>query len=362
MTAIKTGVLAALALGAATSVAAADFSYSTVDAGWARTDIDDLNENGDGFFLRGSVGFGTNWFAAAGYRQVSFDVGGNDVDFDLIDAHYYYPDGVAAAILSRVFNRPFIVTARGTDINLISNYAWPRKLMLDAADQASASISVCRALRDEIERMGAAPARLHVLRNGVDLQRFHPVPQAEARAALGWPARKTILSVGLLIERKGHYLIIEALKDLPDFDLVIAGDGPDRRSLEELAKKLQVADRVRFAGSVPQVELYRYYSAADVLILASSREGWANVLLESMACGTPVVATRIWGTPEVVAAPEAGRLADERTAASLAAAVRTLMAEYPERAAVRRYAERFSWTETTQGQLEIFRNVVGQGG
>ena len=234
--------------------------------------------------------------------------------------------------------------------------------MLDAADRASASISVCRALRDEIERMGAAPAKLHVLRNGVDLQRFQPVPQAEARAALGWPARKTILSVGLLIERKGHYLIIEALKDLPDFDLVIAGDGPDRRSLEELAKKLQVADRVRFAGSVPQVELYRYYSAADVLILASSREGWANVLLESMACGTPVVATRIWGTPEVVAAPEAGRLADERTAASLAAAVRTLMAEYPERAAVRRYAERFSWTETTQGQLEIFRNVVGQGG
>ncbi|MBV6423472.1 MAG: hypothetical protein NAOJABEB_01265 [Steroidobacteraceae bacterium] len=88
MTAIKTGVLAALALGAATSVAAADFSYSTVDAGWARTDIDDLNENGDGFFLRGSVGFGTNWFAAAGYRQVSFDVGGNDVDFDLIDVGF----------------------------------------------------------------------------------------------------------------------------------------------------------------------------------------------------------------------------------------------------------------------------------
>ena len=280
-------------------------------------------------------------------------------DFDLIDAHYYYPDGVAAAILARILKKPFVVTARGTDVNLIPQYALPKKLILWAASQAQASISVCRALRDEIEGLGADPARLMVLRNGVDLQRFHPVRQDEARAALGWPAGPTLLSVGYLIERKGHHIAIEALAGLPGYRLVIAGSGGERERLEALARQLGVADQVQFAGAVPNAELYRYYSAADIMLLASSREGWANVLLESMACGTPVVATRIWGTPEVVAAPEAGRLADERTAPSFIRAIQALMAAYPLRQDVRRYAEGFSWEDTTRAQLELFGRIAG---
>ena len=93
-------------------------------------------------------------------------------------------------------------------------------------------------------------------------------------------------------------------------------------------------------------------------MLASSREGWANVLLESMACGTPVVATNVWGTPEVVAAPEAGVLMAERTPQALAQAVQALFASYPDHAATRRYAERFSWDDTTRGQLELFQRIL----
>src|SRR5205807_2176217 len=115
--------------------------------------------------------------------------------------------------------------------------------------------------------------------------------------------RRTLGSVGYLIERKGHHHVIRALRHLPETDLLIVGSGPDRGSLEQLAHQTGVHDRVRFMNTVDQERLCRIYNAIDSLVLASSREGWANVLLESMACGTPVVASAVWGTPEIVAAP-----------------------------------------------------------
>jgi glycosyltransferase involved in cell wall biosynthesis len=115
---------------------------------------------------------------------------------------------------------------------------------------------------------------------------------------------------------------------------------------------------VRFVGALPQDELRNYYGAADALVLASSREGWANVLLESMACGTPVVASAAGGSPEVVAAPEAGVVMAERTPEAVAAGVKQLFARRPDRADTRRYAEKFSWEETTRGQLQLFERVI----
>lgn len=282
-------------------------------------------------------------------------------DFDLIDAHYYYPDGAAAAILARKLGKPFVVTARGTDLNLIPQYAYPRRLIRDTASQAGASIGVCRALMDSLAALGADPAKLHVFRNGVDLQRFVPEAREEARARLDFGPGVQLLSVGHLIERKGHHLAIEALAELPDARLHIVGSGPKRAALERLAATRGVTARVNFIGQVAQEELKWWYSAADVLLLCSSREGWANVLLESMACGTPVVATNIWGTPEVVSVPAAGRLMRERSAAALAAAVLELLADYPAREDTRRHAERFSWDQTTADQLALFRGLLGAG-
>src|SRR5690606_9697230 len=114
----------------------------------------------------------------------------------------------------------------------------------------------------------------------------------------------------------------------------------------------------RLLGSVPHARLPEIYGAADALVLASSREGWANVLLEAMACGTPVVASRVWGTPEVVTAPEAGVLLPERSPAAIAAAVREVLAAGIDRRRTRAFAERFSWDDTTAGQLRLFRSVV----
>jgi len=114
---------------------------------------------------------------------------------------------------------------------------------------------------------------------------------------------------------------------------------------------------VVLAGAKPNAELFTWYSAADALILASSREGWANVLLEAMACGTPVVATRIWGTPEVVQ-PESGGILVDRNAESLAEGLIALLATAPTQAMVRQYAEGFSWEPTSQAQLKLMLRLA----
>jgi len=264
-------------------------------------------------------------------------------------------------MLGKYFNKPVVITARGTDINLIPQFARPRQLILDAARDADGIITVCKALKDEMVGLGVAPDNITPLRNGVDLERFAPIDRAAARAAVGLaPGRFTLLSVGLLDPRKAHDLIIRALPQLPDVDLLIAGIGPEKNNLERLARELNVQDRVKLLGSVPQTELKTYYNAADTLVLASSREGWANVLLESMACGTPVVASNVWGTPEVVAAPAAGVLMPQRTPEGLVAALSQLRANYPAHSATRRYAEDFGWQPTTQGQIDLFHSILAR--
>lgn len=280
-------------------------------------------------------------------------------DFDLIDAHCFYPDGVAAALIARRLGKPLTITARGTDINLIPAHALPRRQILWAAAQADGMITVCQALKDEMIALGVAGERISVLRNGVDLDLFRPQDRAALQARYGL-AGPTLISVGHLIQRKAHDLVIEALPHLPDFRLLIVGDGPEDAKLRVLADRLGVAGRVDFLGRRPHEELPGLYAAADALVLASSREGWANVLLEAMACGTPVVASNVWGTPEVVAAPEAGRLMAERSGAAIASAARDLFADLPDRAATRAYAEGFSWDATTQGQLDLFRRILAE--
>lgn len=283
-------------------------------------------------------------------------------EFDVIDAHYYYPDGVAAALLARHFNKPFTVTARGTDLNLIPQYALPRRMMQWTARRAAASIGVCAALVDVLRGWGVAPERLYVMRNGVDLKRFRPVPQNAARAELGLSGSPVLLSVGYLVERKGHHIAIEAMPTVlathPHARLVIVGEGVERERLLALCQRLSVQDNVTFTGALPNAELFKWYSAADVLVLASSREGWANVLLEAMACGTPVVATDIWGTPEVVADAVAGRLVAQREGIAFAQQINALLVAYPDRRLVRAYAEQFGWQGTTDAQVSLFCQIA----
>jgi teichuronic acid biosynthesis glycosyltransferase TuaC len=297
------------------------------------------------------------YLMASAMRPVIRRILDEGYDFDLIDAHYFFPDGVAAVMLGETFGKPVVVTARGSDISEIPRHAVPRKLIKQATDKAAGLITVCEALKSAMVDLGVADERIVALRNGVDLNVFQPVDRAVQRARLGLNGF-TLLSVGQLVVHKGQSLIIEALTKLPDVKLLLAGTGPDREQLGAEAIQLGVQDRVTFLGAVPHAELRNYYGAADALVLASSREGWANVLLESMACGTPVIASKVWGTPEVVQTRDAGLLLEQRTPNDIAAAVRTLQSEPVDRADTRRYAERFSWGETTNGQIRLFKQIL----
>jgi glycosyltransferase involved in cell wall biosynthesis len=289
-------------------------------------------------------------------RRLLVEVG----PFDAIDAHYVYPDGVAAVWLGQKFRLPVVVTARGTDLSLIPRYRLPRLLIGQVIRDAAALITVSAALKDAFVALGAPPAKVTVLRNGVDIGLFRPpADRALLRESLGF-RRPTLISVGLLIERKGHHRTIEAMTRLPDFDLVIVGAGPEQQRLVALIARLGLGDRVRLLGAHPHETLAELYGAADASVLSSSREGWANVLLESMACGTPVVASNIWGNPEVVRGIAAGVITDDNTPEGIAGGVRRLFSDRMTRGDTRAYAEQFGWGETTQGQIGVFSKVLGR--
>jgi teichuronic acid biosynthesis glycosyltransferase TuaC len=253
--------------------------------------------------------------------------------------------------------QPVIITARGTDLHLIPNYRIPRFLIRNAFKRCAAVVTVSQALADSARALSGPDLHVEVLRNGVDLELFKEMNREEVRRDLNLTG-PTIISVGLLIPRKGHELVIEALSLLPEVQLLICGEGPMRAELERRAQRLFVSDRVRFLGMIKHEDLNRYYSAADVLVLASYREGWPNVVLEAMACGTPVVATAVGAVPDFVDHPHAGRIVRERTVPAIAAAIRAVLASPPSRHEVRTYASQFSWDRTAQGLLALFSDVM----
>jgi glycosyltransferase involved in cell wall biosynthesis len=278
--------------------------------------------------------------------------------YDLIDGHYYFPDGVAIAKVARHFNLPFVCTARGTDINLIPHNPLAKKMIRKVFDAASHNVAVCQALADEMLDLGAPGHKLTVLRNGVDLELFDYSSQQVQQDLKRHKniSSQLVVSVGGLVERKGHHLIIQAVADLPAVTLVIIGDGPQHSNLKKLAEKLHLKKRVIFTGALSQPEVNQWFMAADCSVLASSREGWANVLLESMASGTPVVATRVWGTPEVVNSDRVGLLCD-RDCFSIKSAIEKVLCASIARKDVRQYAEQYDWRATSDGQYNLFASV-----
>lgn len=266
--------------------------------------------------------------------------------FDILDAEYFWPDGPAAAFLGEALNVPVSIKARGSDIHLWGQRRFGRRHIVKAADAAHGLLAVSDALKRDMVALGLPEEKIRVHYTGVDLDRFVIADRAAAKAALNVTG-PLIVCVGYLIERKGQKLVIEAMKHLPDATLLLVGDGPARQAIEAQIGAAELSDRVRLLGPQPHEALPALFAAADVSALPSSSEGLANVWVESIACGTPVVIADVGGARELVDSPAAGRIV-ARDAHAIAQAIRSVIESPFSREETRRAAERFTWERNSE--------------
>jgi glycosyltransferase involved in cell wall biosynthesis len=283
-------------------------------------------------------------------------------NFDVIDAHYVYPDGYAAVEIGKALGVPVVVSARGSDINLFRDISSARPHLTHTLRRASALIAVSEALGRAMRELGA-PEHIRVIPNGVDARKFHPVPQDTARQRIGAPPGRLLLAVGHLTQNKGQGRLLGAYRALlnlgghDDVSVAIVGEGPFRIELERLIGFYGLRGRVRLAGEIPHEDLHLWYSAADLSTLFSRREGWPNVVLESMACGTPVLATPVGGVPEILADGRSGALAEGEDEA-LGRALAEALARPWDREAIARDAARHTWETAASAVHEVLSRVT----
>ncbi|MCP3733648.1 glycosyltransferase [Sphingomonas sp. RP10(2022)] len=279
--------------------------------------------------------------------------------FDVIDASFFFPDGPAAVALGARYGVPVSIKARGADVHHWGAMGPTATQVVAAAHAADGLLAVSAAMRADMIALGMPADAIRVHHTGVDLERFRPGDRDAAKAALGI-AGATVLSLGALIPRKGHGLVLDAVAMLPGVTLLIAGEGPDRPKLLARAEALGIGDRVRLLGAVSHDRLPELLGAADVMALASTSEGLANAWLEALACGTPIVISAAGGAQEVVTSPAAGRIAmgDPR---AFAHAIADVLQQGADPLAVRATAARFTWGANTAGLVDHLSGLVTRG-
>ncbi len=234
-------------------------------------------------------------------------------DVDVIDAHFCWPDGVAAGKIANRIGLPYVVTLRG----VLGRYARDpikRASIVRSLEGASAVIAVSQSLKDAAVELGVSPHRIRVVPNGVDSDVFHAADRQTARKALGRSNDEVILiTVGHLCRRKGVHRVLELLPELLEKHerlryVVIGGDAAEDRfadHLRRLTRRLGLSRHVTFAGPLNDHEVSRWLQAADLFVLSTTNEGWCNALSEAVATNLPVVCTDVGGNREVVAGTNA---------------------------------------------------------
>ena len=273
----------------------------------------------------------------------------------VLDAHYAYPDGVAAMSIASELGLPCVVTARGTDLILIGENKAMRAQMREALTGATALFGVSGDLTERFNRI-VGDGRAALARNGVDLDLYAPGGKVAARAKLGLPAdRPLVLGVGRLHRVKGFHLAAKALDQLGgDALLVLVGEGDDRKFI---AGHLP-PERLVFLGGRLREDVAAAYRACDLLVLPSFREGWPNVVTEALASGLPVVASAVGAIPDIIGGSDVARLIEPGDVDALRDGIAEFLSAPPDPVQVRALAKRYSWDETVSMLSKLFVETV----
>lgn len=295
-------------------------------------------------------------------RRIADRLRRDGFEFDAIDAHFVYPAGVVGAKLGRRYGVPVVMTGRGEDMLRFPDMPFKGKAIRWALKEAAHCVALSSEIADAMKNNGAADEKVTIIPNGVDIDKFRPLPQRECRETLGLPVdAKIILGVGDRQERKGFHILIDAMPEVlrafPDTHAVIVG-GPGRHGTDytaEIEKRIaqhNLHDRVHLVGPQPHDDLPLWYNAADLFALLSSREGSPNVLLEALACGTPAVGTALGGIVDELARPEMGIVVKHRDFANVASAICTRLKACLDRNNSRNHFAKRSWQETANRQFD----------
>jgi teichuronic acid biosynthesis glycosyltransferase TuaC len=271
---------------------------------------------------------------------------------DVVLGSWAYPDGFAAVMLAQLLGVPAVVKLHGSDMNVVARWPGPRKRLAWALPRAARVIAVSSPLARAAEDLGVLRERIAVVPNGIDTDRFQPAERETARKRLGLePGGALVLYVGRVERSKGVFELVQAYRQLAaqraDARLAIVGDGP---ALLECKRALAAfADRVTFAGARPHQEIPAWLTACDVFTLPSWNEGMPNVVLEAIACGRRVVATRVGAIPEILSSKVLGEVVSPRAPGELASALERALATPYDPGAVRSAAKIIDWNESARG-------------
>ncbi|KGJ95956.1 glycosyltransferase [Thalassotalea sp. ND16A] len=285
--------------------------------------------------------------------------------FSHIDAHFSYPDGYAGAKLKQTLNKTLTITMRGTEAPHSLHHK-KRAAMLFAWKSADKVICVSNSLRNLAINLGANANKFLVVGNGVDDEKFHYSIDKDIRSELKITKdAKVFITVGGLVKRKGFDKVLSAMPKVMNKHsnmhyLIVGGEtseGNNKTELENLAGNLGVADNVHFLGKLAPEELKFYLSAADIFVLMSSNEGWANVILEAMACEIPVLASDVGGNAEVVSASEFGNIIGINDDDGLPTTMCEMLEKDWSREKLRAYAQDNCWQKRVNDLQRIFTQI-----
>ncbi len=289
-----------------------------------------------------------------------------EFDFNIIDSHFAYPDGFAATRLGKRLNVPVTITLRGTEVPHSRSKA-KRFLMLKALKSANRIFSVSSSLKQHVVHLGAPANKIQVVGNGVDTEKFYPVDGQKVRKQLNIsPTDKVLITIGALVERKGFHRVIELMPELlkqhPNLHYLIVGsagvEGDWTEKLNTQVKTLKLEHNVHFLGARPPSELKEILSAADVFVLSTRNEGWANVILEALACGLPVIATDVGGNSEVVSDSKLGTIVEFDNKNELKTAISTAMSKNWDKNYIIKYAQDNSWNKRVDILRAEFEKLI----